>query len=221
MNGTVIDCAPRSPEWYRARLGRVTSSEANDLLKTTKTGEASGRRDLRMRKVLERVTGKSQDSNYVSHDMLNGIAREADGLSLYEARASVMLCFSGFIAHTSLMCGWSPDGHTHDFTGFVEAKSPKASTHWDTLKSGHVPIEYVRQMLHGGFWIGGCEWGDYVSYHPDFPEGLQMFIKRLHRRDLDLDAHEKAVCAFLDEVDRECQAIATMTNLAGVLQESA
>jgi hypothetical protein len=217
----VLSCSQRSEEWHRARLGRLCASYANDFLAQNKTpGDPAARKNLKVRLVLERVTGKSQESGYVSQDMQNGIDREADALALYEAQASVMLCYSGFVIHDTLMAGWSPDGHTHDWMGFVEAKAPKPATHYETLRSGKVPLEYLRQMIHGGFWIGGAEWGDYVSYHPDFPESVQLFVKRIYRRDLDLEAHEKAVRTFLDEVDRECEALRTMTNLAGVLQEA-
>jgi YqaJ-like recombinase protein len=201
----VLTCAQRSVEWYAARCGKVCSSDANDMLSTIKSGEAAGRRNLRAKLMLERVMGKSLESDYLSQAMQNGIDREAMALSLYEARTGLLLEHAGFIQHDLHQAGWSPDGYTDD--GFVEAKSPEAATHLETLKTRLVPTKYLRQMIHGGFWIGGKLWGDYVSYQPDFPEPLQLFIKRLHRQDFNIQAHEDAVIAFLAEVDAEVETV--------------
>ena len=57
MTGIVLDVAQRSPEWFAARCGRVTSTAAADMLATIKSGEAAARRDLRTRLVCERLTG--------------------------------------------------------------------------------------------------------------------------------------------------------------------
>lgn len=220
MRGAVLDFLQRSPEWHAARLGRLCSSHANDMLATIKSGEAAGRRNLRMRLLLERVTGKSQEREFQSEDMANGIEREAMAVALYEARTGQLLCHSGYVQHATLLAGWSPDGHTDDFTGFVEAKCPKAATHYETLKTKTVPTDYLRQMTHGGFWIGGAAWGDFVSYHPDFPPELQLFVKRIVRADVDVAAYETAARAFLAEVDQEVSALRTVTTLTEVLQEA-
>jgi hypothetical protein len=43
-------------------------------------------------------------------------------------------------------------------------------------------------------------WCDFVNFHPDFPVGMQLFIKRI-LRDVKLIAElEKEVRRFLDEV---------------------
>lgn len=207
MNGTILDVTQRSPEWYAARLGRVCSSDADAMLATIQKGEAAGRRNLRVRLMLERVTGKPQGSDYQTDAMRNGIEREADAFALYEAQSGILMRRCGFIAHVSLMAGWSPDGFTDDGEGFVEIKSPEPATHLETLKTRKVPTKYLRQVLHGGFWIGGAEWGDFVSYHPEFPEKVQLIVLRLHRRDFDVPAHELAVRGFLAEVEAEVQAL--------------
>jgi hypothetical protein len=220
MKFVIVDCAQRTPEWKQARLGRVCSSHADAMLATIQKGEAAARRNLRVQLVLERITGRCQERDFQSEDMRLGTQREAEALGLYEALTGQLLCHAGFLAHTDLMCGWSPDGRTLDGRGFVEVKCPKAATHFDALRTGKVPLDYLRQMVHGGFFVGGAEYGDFVSFHPEFPEPLQLFIKRIDRRDLDLDAHEQAVRIFLDEVDRDCQVIRTMSNLSTVLQEA-
>jgi len=199
----VVDVEQRTPEWYQARAGRLCASDANDMLATIQKGEAAGRRNLRAKILLERLTGKPQESNYQSQAMLNGIEREGDGLRLYEAVTGTILCRSGFVQHAEHAAGWSPDAHTDDWSGFVEAKCPEPATHLETIVSNTVPTKYLRQMLHGGFWIGGAQWGDFVSYHPDFPEEMRLHVIRLQRNEADVRAYEVSALAFLKDVDAD------------------
>ena len=70
---TIIDAPQRSPEWGAARLGRLTGSCIGDAFAKTKSGWSTSRRNLRMRLVLERILGTSQESGYVNGDMERGI----------------------------------------------------------------------------------------------------------------------------------------------------
>jgi hypothetical protein len=58
---TVVMAEQRSPEWFAARLGRLTGSRAADMLATIKSGEAAARRDLRVQLVVERLTSTLQE----------------------------------------------------------------------------------------------------------------------------------------------------------------
>jgi hypothetical protein len=219
VNFTVIDVPQRSAEWYAARLGRLTGSCAADMLATVKSGEAAGRRNLRVRLVLERLTGQSQESDFVSVDMQNGIDREAEAFAYYEAVTGHVVQRVGFLQHNALMAGCSPDGILGAFEGHVSIKCPKPATHLDLLKSRKVPTEYLRQITHE-CWISGAGYVDFLSYQPQFPGGLASCLVRVERKDLDLGAYEKCALAFLAEVDRELEAIHTLTNLTAVLEDS-
>jgi predicted phage-related endonuclease len=205
---TIADCVQRTPEWYALRAGRLCASEANDMLAQGRGGaESKTRTKLVVRKALERVTGKSLERSFQSQAMQDGTEREALARSMYEARTGECLLTPGFVMHTAYLAGWSPDGVTDDFTGFVEIKCPEWHTHLDTLESQQVPTEYLRQMLHGGFWIAGAEWGDFVSYHPDFPAPLDLCIVRVTRTTLNLVAYETAARAFLEEVAAKVETL--------------
>jgi len=83
----VLNIPQRGPEWVAARLGRVSGSDAADLIATLKNGgEAASRRDLRVRLALERITGQSQESGYINADMTRGIELEPLALAAYEAQ---------------------------------------------------------------------------------------------------------------------------------------
>jgi predicted phage-related endonuclease len=71
MSFTILTCEQKSPEWFAARAGRVTSSNANDMLATIQKGEAAARRNLRARLALERITGNLVNrTGFLRHDTL-------------------------------------------------------------------------------------------------------------------------------------------------------
>lgn len=202
----VHDVDQRSPEWAAIRLGKLTGSCAAEMMATIKSGEAASRRNLRVRLVLERVTGRSQESGYVSAAMQAGIDRELDAFATYEALTGRLLTSTGFIAHDTLMAGCSLDGHVGDFEGIIEAKSPLPATHLDYVKSGTIPGDYYKQIIHG-LWITGAQWCDWLSYNPDFPEPLRVKLVRVHRDEAQIKSYELLARIFLAEVEKECSEV--------------
>jgi hypothetical protein len=210
----IICDAQRTPEWVTARLGRLTSSSADAMLANGRGGaESVQRRNLRIRLVLERLTGRSGERDYVSRAMQDGIDREVDAVSVYEALTGRLLHTTGFVAHDSLMAGCSPDGYLDDFTGIVEIKSPIPATHLDYLRSGTIPTDYLRQIQHA-LWITGAAWCDWLSYQPDFPEPLQVKLVRVTRDETQIKAYELLVRQFLAECDREYADVDAMAGVA-------
>ncbi len=67
----------------------------------------------------------------------------------------------------------------------------------------------MRQILHEQF-ITGALWTDFVSYHPDFPERLQLCIVRVLRDEKAMAQHEAELRKFLAEVQTEYDALKTM-----------
>lgn len=209
MSFTVLTCEQKSLEWFAARAGRVTSSNANDMLATIQKGEAAARRNLRARLALERVTGKSLERDFQSQAMKDGIDREAEALAEYEVLTGNLVNRTGFLRHDTLMAGASLDGSMDDFTGIVEAKSPIHATHLEYLRTGKVPLEYMRQITHQ-LWLTGANWCDWFSFQPDFPATLRVKLVRVNRADVDLKAYELALTLFLSEVQREYDDIAAL-----------
>lgn len=203
----VVACEQRSPEWYAARLGRLTSSCAAEAFAKIRSGEAASRRNLRTRLVLERLTGQSQENGYQSFDMERGIALEADARAVYEGQTGVIVETVGCLQHDTLLAACSPDGLIGD-DGIVELKVPKAATHLEYLRGG-LPAEYLLQITHT-LWITGRAWGDFASYAPDFPTYARLKVTRIRAADLDLAAHELAVRLFLSECDREYEEVARL-----------
>lgn len=205
---TICAAPQRSPEWFAARAGRLTGSVAADMLATIKKGEAAGRRNLRARLVCERLTGRPESGDgFESAAMRRGTELEPEAIKAYEAKTGNLVRRTGFLAHTGLPVGCSLDGDVDNFTGIVEVKCPNSATHLDYVKARALPSEYRAQVLHN-LWITGAEWCDFVSYDDRFPQKLRLLVVRVARNEFDLMAYERAVLAFLDEIDAELMALA-------------
>jgi hypothetical protein len=194
----------RSEEWRALRVGKLCASRAGDMLATIKTGEAAARRDLRLQLVCEKLTGQSQDDDYVSPAMLRGIEKEADAIAAYERHIGGLVMPVGFIAHDDLAAGCSPDGML-DNGGLLEIKCPKTATHLAYLKAGTLPETYRGQITHA-LWITGAPWLDFVSFDDRLPPGLDFFCIRVSTG-VDVPAYELMARQFLREVDAEVEAL--------------
>jgi putative phage-type endonuclease len=208
---SIVTAEQRSAEWFAARAGRVTASRAADILATIKSGEAAARRNYRIQLVAERLTGAPQDDGFVSAAMLRGTELEPQARTAYELLTGQMVKTVGFLAHTELPIGASPDGVIGDFDGLLELKCPNPATHVGYLKAGKVPSDYLPQLTHQ-LLVSGAPYVDFMSYVPNLPEHLQTFLVRVQRSDVGMEAYEAALRTFLREVDDEVRALQTMAN---------
>jgi len=196
----------RTEEWFQQRLGKVTASRISDVIAKTKTGVSTSRQNYLVQLVSERLTGKKGDS-YVNQAMLDGIEREDAARKLYEIERNISVSEVGFFEHPVLsMSGASPDGAVHaqiegKYAGLIEIKCPIETTHTNTLMSKSVPSKYIPQMQ----WqlaCTGASWVDFVSYNPNFPPELQLFISRVDRDQSYISELEVEVEKFLEEVEQ-------------------
>lgn len=199
-----VDCEQGSQEWFKWRCGCVGASRVADAIAKLKRkdGEAACRRDLKFELVGEILTGRNSE-HYLSKWMELGIEREPLARAEYELQNGCYVETVGWVCHPSIkMAGASPDGVIGE-DGLLEIKCPKLETHLSYILNDCVPEEYLPQML----WQMGCcdrKWNDFVSYHPDLPDGLQLFVKRLERTkevDAVIRGMEAEVTQFLSEVD--------------------
>jgi hypothetical protein len=205
---TVLDAPQRSAEWYAARVGRLTGSSAADALAFKKTGdksETADRAKLRARLVAERLTGRALDDDaFITRELQRGIDKEGDAAIAYEAATGLMVRWSGFLSHNSLMVGCSLDGHVGDpLVGIVEIKCPKSTTHLGYLQGGCVPDDYRPQATHN-LWVSGAEWLDIAGY-AEVPGGLMALSPELrgvnsYLRDVNADRRDRIFPSRPDDV---------------------
>lgn len=188
-----------SPEWFAARLGKVTASRVADVIAKTKTGWGASRTNYAAELVAERLTGASAEK-FSNAAMAWGTEKEPDARAAYEFYSDATVDLVGFVAHPTIRnAGASPDGRV-GVDGLVEIKCPNTATHIETLLGGSVPSKYVTQMQ----WQMACEgrqWCDFVSYDPRLPESMALFVRRVSRDQAMIEGLEKDVSAFLREVD--------------------
>lgn len=213
MNFTVIDCEQKSAMWHAARLGRLTGSCAVDITRTVKSGEAASRRNLRVRLALERITGRSQESEFQSTAMEHGEEFEPKALAIYEANTGTILERIGFLSCEVLMAGCSLDAFLEGRRGIVEAKCPKSATHLEYLRTRKIPNDYYWQCVHN-LWVSGAQWCDFISYDEAFPEELQYLCVRMERDEKVIADYAALASKFLAEVTVEVSDIQAMRKAA-------
>lgn len=95
----------QTPEWYAARLGKVTASSVHKVLARTKTGYGADRANYLTQLVLERVTGTKADS-YTNAAMQWGIDQEPFARAAYEAAKGLLVDEVGFVQLKALRPEW-------------------------------------------------------------------------------------------------------------------
>ncbi len=190
-----------SPEWARARAGRVTASRIADVLAKGKgSAESASRANYRAQLIAERMTGEPCEDGFESAAMRRGTEQEPFARGAYEAHAELLIDQVGIVYHHSIpLAAASPDGLV-GADGGVEIKCPNTSTHIETILRGEVPTKYVLQM-HWGMACTKRSWWDFVSFDNRLPEPLSLFVKRLHRDEDEIARIEAEVLRFNAEID--------------------
>jgi putative phage-type endonuclease len=192
----ILSAPQGSPEWFAARLGRVTASRVCDVVAKTKTGYSTSREGYMAELICERLTGKPFDQ-YTNADMQRGTELEPIARAMYELEKDCTVTQIGFVIHPTLdMAGASPDGLVGD--GLIEIKCPRPHNHLNYIESGKAPAKYQAQMA----WQCICTnrtWVDFISYCADMPEDLQLFVTRYTPELAYLKELEAEVTKFLEE----------------------
>lgn len=207
MRYEVIDCEQRSEAWHQARAGRLTGSAAYDMMKTIKSGQFSaGRKHLRMRLALERITGRPQERSFTTAALQHGIDSEPVAIARYEAETGAILEPVGFLSLGGIMAGCSLDSFVSGRKGIVEVKCPESATHYEYLKTRQIPELYRWQCLHN-LWVSGADYCDFISMDSRFPDDLQYLCVRMERNCSEIAAYEDAAMRFLAEVSIEVEEV--------------
>lgn len=186
-------------EWKALRLGKITASRISDVIAQVKNGEAASKAEYRIELVCERLTGKETDG-YTNAHMERGIELEPFARAAYEVKQGLFVEQVAFVDHPTISnAGASPDGLVGS-DGCIEIKCPMVKNHIKTILDKKAPSKYIPQMQ----WQMACtgrKWVDFVSYCPDLPENMQIFIVRVNRDDEYIAMLEDAVRVFDSEID--------------------
>lgn len=194
-----------SDEWFAARCGKATASEFGSILAKGK-GDT---RDRYLHRVLtERMTGKPSEQFHSKH-LDRGHQQEPLARMAYEAHTLNLVDLAGFIDHPTLKAGCSPDGLVGD-EGGVEIKSVLPAVQTQTILSGGYPPEHHAQV-QGNLWITRRRWWDFVSYSPELPPHLQLYVYRVLPDAAFIERLSIEVSRFLREIDDLYQTLMEKT----------
>jgi putative phage-type endonuclease len=195
----------RTPEWFAARLGKVTASRISDIISKTQSGYSASRANYMALLICERLTGAAAES-YSNAAMQHGTDTEPMALSAYEAAQGVLVQAEGFVTHPSIeQSGASPDALVGDF-GLLEIKCPNTATHLDTLLGKKMPTKH-RPQVQWQMACTGRHWCDFLSYDPRLPERLQMFVVREVYDPVYVAGLETEVVKFLGEMENKIKEL--------------
>jgi predicted phage-related endonuclease len=193
-------------EWRLARCGSIGASDAPSVVRRTKSGYSADRDSLMANKVLERLTGVPVEIPK-SFAMQQGTAREPDARMLYELLRGVEVEEVGLVPHPSIKGSHaSPDGLIAGISGLIEIKCPMPAKHLDTLINETISNDHLTQMA----WQMACtgrSWCDYVSFNPDFPAHMQIWVRRVHRDNALIAELEREIAQFIKEIDRKVEQL--------------
>lgn len=193
-------------QWRLDRCGSVGASEIADATRRLKNGSpAASRASLMARKIAERLTGRPVKT-FQSQAMLEGMEKEPLARAAYELKFGVVVQETGIIKHPTIP--WthaSPDGLVDDLR-VLEIKCPEHAAHLETLLKGGVDPDYYTQIQ----WQMACtgrQVADYVSYHPDFPTSMQLYVFHVTWDNGLIASLETEVRAFLAELEQKVAAL--------------
>jgi hypothetical protein len=207
----VIVHSPTESRLHPLRVGRLTASRVGAMLAKTKSGPSAQRADLLWELVCERLTGESAERDFTpTRQMQRGIDMEVLAVAAFEAANGSLVEPGGFMEREDCLAGVSPDGII-DGVELLEVKCPATKTliGWHRLGPNEIPAQHLPQLIHA-LWVSGFQAVTLFGWDDRLPNGLQTFIRRLHRDDVDLDQHEVAVHAFLGEVNAALDHLHTL-----------
>ena len=190
-----------SEEWHAARNGMITASRLGDIMKKNKYGESTYKTRLRFQLAIERISGKSASDTVMNKAMYDGVEREPDARTLFEAVTGKDVALCGSFDHPEIVnASASPDGLIRGENATLELKCPTHITHAKSLLLDTMPSNYIYQVQ----WQIACtesEYAYFASYHPDYPVELRLKWVKVERDDSVIKSLEEAVRQFDIEIE--------------------
>lgn len=202
------DVAQNTEEWELLRLGKATASKFGTFMANDGKAFGDPAKRYALQLALELSTGRKSEFSFKNDDMERGHEQEPIARMLYEEEHFTDIQNGGFFDWGAY--GDSPDGLVGD-DGVIEVKSVIAPVHYATIRRGSFDPAYRWQLI-GHLDCTQREWVDFVSYCADFPEGKQLSVHRLYRRDCldDIAALHRRRAEFLalvtSTLDQLCEA---------------
>lgn len=184
-----------SADWLKLRAGKVTASEASNLVTPKRVEIAKGDAYL-MRLIAERWLGRPITSDFKSKRMDDGTVLEGHSLDKFTLDTGLELEKVGFVTTDDDRFGFSPDSMVVGGIVGVEAKNPGPAVHAEYLIKGVLPDDY-RGQVQSSMWATGADHWWFVSSCPSFTE----LIIRVERDEKYLKVFAEALKLFNERLD--------------------
>lgn len=191
----------QTPEWFQARLGKLTASNMTAAMGIKKDGtDYAERANLKMNILAERLTRQAA-SHYVNDAMRHGNEQEPVIKDILR-QLGYPVEDTGFIEHADIRdFGASPDGLIGE-DGLIEVKCPATSTHLKWILAGVVPEEHKPQIIVQ-IACTGRRWCDFVSFDPRIQNpAMRIFKRRYEPTAAEVEHVLKHAVKFLEEVSQ-------------------
>lgn len=202
----IFDFVQNSPEWYRARAGIPTMSDADVfLMKGRGGGESETRKKLLYRKAGEIITGNPAES-YSNHHMERGHELEPEARDCYAFISDHDPQLVGFVKNGRR--GASPDALIGS-DGVLEIKTKMPERLIPVIEDKEFPAEHKAQC-QGILMVAEREWVDLACYWP----GFDLVIRRAYRDEDYIKKLSEAIDKFNDDLDALVERIRTHAKAA-------
>lgn len=178
----IINCQQGTPEWFEARKGLMTASNAQAI------GNNGKGLETYVTTLMAEYYSDNGSENYTNGDMDRGNELEPIARSVYELQTNSVVTQVGFVRYSEVV-GASPDGLVGK-DGGLELKALNNLNHFKFLISGEIDSKYLWQVQMN-LLVTGRKWWDLASYNPHFKDAL--IIKRIEP---DAKMHEKLLSGF-------------------------
>lgn len=215
MTLQILNCLQGSSEWYRARLGLPTMSEAATILAKGRDGGTSLTRKKYLHRLAAEIVTEMPVETYSNGHMDRGKAQEDEARRMYAFMRDADPERVGFIRNGQKGC--SPDALLR-LDGLLEIKTRTPDLQIELLLQDRLPPEH-RAQVQGNIWVAEREWCDLAVYSP----GLPLFVCREYRDDGYIANLAGAVNRFneeLAEIVEKIRAYGGAPDLTGQLRRT-
>lgn len=197
-----------SPEWLRARLGKVTGTRLKSVM-----GSPAVQMTLIYELVAEQISGQAEEL-FTTGAMRWGTEHEADAVLAYERKFNARTELVGFcISDEFPFLGLSPDRLIKKGSKYVkgiEVKAPTTKTVVKCLLDGGIPDEYKWQVVNYFLVCSTLKELDFLIYDPRIINTeRQLTVINVTRKDVqkDIDAAKKQLVDFRDKWRKVYEAV--------------
>lgn len=172
----ILECVQGTDEWFEARRGILTSSNAAACITAAKGAYPAAARTMQCELARDLIRGFSDDeaAKFAGMDgpfsaaMAHGVQTEPQARAAYQLSTGNKVRKVGVVLN--LGAGASTDALVGD-DGVLEIKCPDPKTHIRYLDDGVLPQDY-RPQVHMEMAVCERRWVDFYSFCEDWPEFL-------------------------------------------------